>query len=167
MEEMRVYLVNLHKYNEGNPVGDWFTCPLNIEDVNERLKLGNNHEEYAIHDYELPFTISEYENLENINRLSKMAQELDGTPIAYEIKEITNRFFNSFEEMCEHSNDIRCYPDCVTMTDLAYYFINTECIYGSVSSTLQNYIDYDYYGRDLEISGNFLVTNHGVFEYKS
>ena len=35
---------------------------------------------------------------------------------------------------------------------------------GEVPASLQNYIDYEAYGRDLEIEGSFVVTNHGVFE---
>ena len=33
-----------------------------------------------------------------------------------------------------------------------------------LSESLQNYIDYAAYGRDLQMEGNFVVTNHGVFE---
>jgi antirestriction protein len=29
---------------------------------------------------------------------------------------------------------------------------------------LQNYIDYAAYGRDMELDGTFVVTNHGVYE---
>ena len=55
MEEMRIYIANLGKYNEGELVGAWFTPPVDFEEVKERIGLNDEYEEYAIHDYELPF----------------------------------------------------------------------------------------------------------------
>ena len=62
MEEMRVYIANLGKYNEGELVGDWFTPPVDYDEMAERIGLNEYYEEYAIHDYELPFEIDEYVN---------------------------------------------------------------------------------------------------------
>ena len=50
------------------------------------------------------------------------------------------------------------------MADVARYYIEETGALGEVPASLQNYIDYEAYGRDLEISGSFVVTNHGVFE---
>lgn len=52
------------------------------------------------------------------------------------------------------------------MEEVARYLIEETGLLGDVPATLQNYIDYKAYGRDLEIEGNFVVTNHGVFEIK-
>ena len=64
----------------------------------------------------------------------------------------------------EHKDDIILYSGCETMTDLAYYLIDEEQVLGEIPSSLQNYIDYEAYGRDLDLEGRFVVTNHGVFE---
>lgn len=37
--DMQVYIANLGKYNEGELVGEWFTQPIDIEDVKERIGL--------------------------------------------------------------------------------------------------------------------------------
>ena len=37
MEEMRIYIANLGKYNEGELVGAWFTPPVDFEEVKERI----------------------------------------------------------------------------------------------------------------------------------
>ena len=66
MEEMRIYIANLGKYNEGELVGAWFTPPVDFEEVKERISLNDEYEEYAIHDYELPFEIDEYTPIEEI-----------------------------------------------------------------------------------------------------
>ena len=39
MEEMRVYIANLGKYNEGELVGAWFEPPIDFDEVKERIGL--------------------------------------------------------------------------------------------------------------------------------
>ena len=75
MEEMRVYVANLGKYNEGELVGDWFEPPIDYDEMAERIGLNEFYEEYAIHDYELPFEIDEYTPIEEVNRLCEMVEE--------------------------------------------------------------------------------------------
>lgn len=48
MEQMRVYIANLGKYNEGELVGAWFTPPVDFDEVKERIGLNDEYEEYAI-----------------------------------------------------------------------------------------------------------------------
>ena len=50
------------------------------------------------------------------------------------------------------------------MTDVAYYLIDEVQALGEIPSSLQNYIDYEAYGRDLDIEGTFIATNAGIFE---
>jgi antirestriction protein len=50
------------------------------------------------------------------------------------------------------------------MADVARYYIEETGSLGKVSVQLQNYIDYQAYGRDLEIEGTFISTNHGIIE---
>ncbi|BDU80837.1 antirestriction protein ArdA [Clostridium perfringens] len=165
MEEMRVYITNLGKYNEGELIGEWFIPPIDFEEVKERIGLNNEYEEYAIHDWELPFEISEYTSIEEINRLCSMAEELASMDMGEAISDIQNAFFSSFQELYEHKDDIIYYPECNDMTDVAYHLINECGTLGEIPTSIQNYIDYEAYGRDLEISGSFVITNHGVFEY--
>jgi len=163
MEEMQVYIANLGKYNEGELVGAWFTPPVDWDEVKERIGLNDEYEEYAIHDYELPFDIEEYTPIEEINRLCEMVSELPDY-IQEELYDLLT-LFSSIEELCDHKDDIFHYPDCDDMEDVARYFIEETGVLGEVPASLQNYIDYEAYGRDLELEGSFLVTSHGVFEY--
>lgn len=74
--EISVYVSNLGAYNAGTLTGSWVKLP--IDDVNDiykedRKKFGNvpgYGEEYFISDYEAPFNISEYENLNNLNKIA-------------------------------------------------------------------------------------------------
>jgi antirestriction protein len=162
VEEMRIYIANLGKYNEGELVGAWFTPPIDFDEVKERISLNDEYEEYAIHDYELPFEIDEYTPIEEVNRLCEMVEDLP-EDIQAELHELQS-YFGGIEELCGHEDDIIHYPDCEDMADVARYFIEETGALGEVPASLQNYIDYEAYGRDLEISGSFVVTNHGVFE---
>ena len=63
---MQVYIANLGKYNEGELVGAWFTPPIDYDEMAERIGLNDEYEEYAIHDYELPFAIDEYTDRKSV-----------------------------------------------------------------------------------------------------
>ena len=73
-------------------------------------------------------------------------------------------YYGSLEELVEHKDDIILYSDCETMIDVAYYLIDEEQALGEIPSHLQNYIDYEAYGRDLDIEGTFIATNVGICE---
>ena len=72
--------------------------------------------------------------------------------------------YTSIEELVEHKDDIILYSGCETMTDVAYYLIDEVQALGEIPSHLQNYIDYEAYGRDLDIEGTFIATNAGICE---
>ncbi|WP_144460394.1 antirestriction protein ArdA [Siminovitchia fortis] len=81
---MRIYVANLAKYNEGELVGGWFDLPVEIEEIYQTIfepheldSNGQPHGDFAIHDYELPFEISEYEDIENLNKMAEYLQGLD------------------------------------------------------------------------------------------
>ena len=163
--EMQIYVANLGKYNEGELVGAWFTPPIDYAEMEERIGLNGEYEEYAIHDYELPFEIGEYTPISEINRLCEMIMELEGSPIFDELKEIQRMWFNNVEELLENKDDIICYSDCDSMEDVARCYVEETGQLGEVPTNLQSYINYEALGRDMEIEGNYLVTSHGVFEY--
>lgn len=152
MEEMRIYIANLGKYNEGELVGAWFTPPVDFEEVKERIGLNDEYEEYAIHDYELPFAIDEYTPIEEVNRLCEMVEDLPEY-IQEELSELQS-YFGSIEELCEHEDDIICHSGCDDMADVARYYLEESGQLGELPAHLQNYIDYAAYGRDMELEGN-------------
>ena len=164
MEDMRVYIANLGKYNEGELVGAWFQLPVDEDEMAERIGLNEHYEEYAIHDYELPFEIDEYTSLDELNTLYEKAQTIEGTPLAEVAREVQQAFFSSFEEFIDHADDVVCHTECTDMEDLAYQMVN-EGLLGEASETFVRYFDYASYARDLELDGNFVVTKRGVFEY--
>ena len=160
MEEMRVYVANLGKYNEGELVGDWFEPPIDYDEMAERIGLNEFYEEYAIHDYELPFEIDEYTPIEEVNRLCEMVEDLPEY-IQDNLRELQG-YFSSIEDLCDHQDDIIYYPGCEDMADVARQMVEEGYI--SVPDHLIYYFDYEAYGRDLSIEGTFVETRNGVFE---
>lgn len=66
--------------------------------------------------------------------------------------------------MVEYKDDIVCYLDCEIMVDVVVILVE-EGVLGEILMNLVNYIDYEVFGWDLEMEGNFLVIRNGVFEY--
>lgn len=164
-DEMQVYIANLGKYNEGELVGAWFSFPVDFEEVKEKIGLNAEYEEYAIHDYELPFRIDEYGSIDRLNDLYELIQEIENEPIYDELNEIIEYWFNDIEDLLEHKDDIISYSDCSSMEDIAYYYIEETGVLNALPENLRYYFDYASFGRDMELEGNFLITSHGVFEY--
>jgi len=78
---MRIYVANLRAYNEGELKGAWFDLPVEWEDVVQEVfdedeldEYGNPKGDFAIHDYELPFDISEHANLFVLNDIADVMQ---------------------------------------------------------------------------------------------
>ena len=66
-------------------------------------------------------SIGEYVSIEELNEMYEMIEELPDY-----IVECLDEFishYGTLEEVVEHKDDIYYYPDCETMTDVAYYYI--------------------------------------------
>ena len=136
VDDMRVYIANLGKYNEGELVGDWFSFPIDEEDVAERIGLNSYYEEYAVHDTDnFPIEIGEYISIQELNEMYEMICELPDY-ITDALDEFVSHY-GSLEEVYEHKDDIYFYPDCEDMTDIAYYFIDELQVLGQIPLPLQ------------------------------
>ena len=102
---------------------------------------------------------------EDVAKLNRIYEQLEELP-DYLLDDLDSFIscYGSLEELVEHKDDIILYSGCETMTDLAYYLIDEEQVLGEIPSSLQNYIDYEAYGRDLDIEGTFIATNAGICE---
>ncbi len=158
--EWKVYISNLREYVEGREKGAWFDFPLDEEEIREKIGLDVEHEEYAIHDYELPFDIGEYESISRLNKWYQMFQELPEEQQKY-CKELVSDY-REFEKICNVSDDIVFYPGMTDMEELAIMYVEDK-VFGEISEKLQNYIDYEAIGRDLEINSDYVVTADGIF----
>lgn len=160
---MSVYIANLGKYNEGILQGAWFNLPVNIEDVREQIGLDDQYDEYAIHDYELPFDISEYVALDELNQMFYLVEEIEGVIPTEDLKAVLSGFSLSIEELAECLDDISYYGGVEDMEALAEHLVD-EGLLGEVPEWLTYYVDYAAIARDMEIEGCFVVGSHGIYE---
>lgn len=162
MGEMRVYLESMSRDREGF-VGEWFTCPVNWEEVMEKLII-ENEEQFEIADSELPFPVRADMPLWELNVICSMVQDMEGTPMGNQIKAIIERWFSDFVDFMDHKDEIRYYA-VQDSEDLARYLLLEEKKYGEIPDYLVGHIKYAAYGRDLESDDRYLFTPEGVFCY--
>ena len=161
---MKIYLTNLGKYNEGQLVGEWVELPVSNEELQEvfkRIGINEEYEEYFITDYECDFyQIGEYENLDTLNEIAERIEELDEEESKV-VKALMSELGYTLDEAIEKVNngDYRIYSDCDDMTDIAYQVVE-ECEYlNNVPNNVARYFDYEEFGRDLGIEGNYIFTD--------
>lgn len=72
----RIFVENLGAYNNGESTGRWFDLPVDMDEIFESIFSEDELDEYgqpkgdwAIHDYELPFRIDEYQSVEVLNEV--------------------------------------------------------------------------------------------------
>jgi antirestriction protein len=166
---IKIYVANLSEYNAGNLKGAWFTLPVDTQEIFETIftaseldENGQPHGDWAIHDYEAPFRIGEYENLDKLN---EWAEVLDGCNEDTDvIRAILENFYNVEEGFAVLENgSYTVYHDCSTMEDVAYEVVEAGGLLDGVSEEIKRYFDYEAYGRDLEIQGTFLEAGNRMY----
>ena len=168
------FITNLGKYNEGELVGEWVKFPTTAEELKEVFKrigigqrddFGQPYEEWFITDYDcyvdgLYSKLGEYENLDELNYLASKLDEMDqGEYAQFQAGMEMGDHCGSLQEIINLTENLDCYevyPDIHDYDDLGRYYIE-ELDVMQVPEHLQNYIDYEAYGRDvaLEESGTF------------
>ena len=175
------FVTNLGKYNEGELVGEWVKFPISAEEMQkvfERIGIGSKdefgqpYEEWFITDYECPVSgvydmLGEYENLDKLNYLAARIDEMD--------KWDQEKFTAIMEAGCDEVSDIDdlinltynldCYdiiPDVHDESDLGYYYVHEAGIYEEKElGPLANYIDYERFGRDIQMDEGGRFTDAG------
>lgn len=159
--EYRVYIANLGKYNEGYLVGGWFDLPVDAEEMKGKIGLNELYEEYAIHDYELPFPVGEYTSIAEINDLYEKIEKLPDY-VQENLSELTD--YMTIDEVIENADSLVFYPGITNMVDFAYYLVDELGLLNDVPDVVRLYFDYETYARDLEIESRLIVTDNGIFE---
>lgn len=161
---MKIYLTNLGKYNEGELIGEWVELPISqkeLQEVFKRIGINEEYEEYFITDYECDFyEVGEYENLDTLNEIAERIEELDEEESKV-VKALMSELGYTLNEAIDkvNSGDYRIYSDCDNMTDIAYQVVE-ECGYlNNVPDNIARYFDYELFGRDLGIEGNYIFTD--------
>ena len=172
------FITNLGKYNEGELVGEWVKFPTTAEEMKEVFKrigigqkddFGNSYEEWFITDYDcyvdgLYDKLGEYENLDELNYLASKLDEMSDSEYAqFQAGMEMGDHCGSLQEIINLTENLDCYevyPHIEDYDDLGRYYIE-ELEVMQVPEHLQNYIDYEAYGRDVAMDENGSFTDQG------
>lgn len=172
------FITNPGKYNEGELVGEWVKFPTTAEEMKEVFKrigigqkddFGQPYEEWFITDYDcyvdgLYDKLGEYENLDELNYLASKLDEMDqGEYAQFQAGMEMGDHCGSLQEIINLTENLDCYeiyPNIEDYDDLGRYYIE-ELDAMQVPEHLQNYIDYEAYGRDVAMDENGSFTDQG------
>ena len=172
------FITNLGKYNEGELVGEWVKFPTTAEELKEVFKrigigqrddFGQPYEEWFITDYDcyvdgLYSKLGEYENLDELNYLASKLDEMSESEYAqFQAGMEMGDHCGSLQEIINLTENLDCYeiyPNIEDYDDLGRYYIE-ELEVMQVPEHLQNYIDYEAYGRDVAMDENGSFTDQG------
>jgi len=163
---LKVFITNLHAYNEGKLIGKWLDFEAldkeTIErEINKIIEAGGG-EEVFITDYETDLQnleIDEYEDIDDLvelgEALSSMSQE-DKDKLEFLIEHM------GYEptEALEYIDDVTYYEG-YSLEDLAREFVD-EGLLGEIPEKILPYINYEALGNDLRHDG-YIETDKGVF----
>lgn len=170
MSHIKIYLTNLGKYNEGELVGEWVELPIDEDELQEVFKrigisdepdpeTGSIYDEYSITDYESDiegFSVYEYESLDRLNEIAEAIEDLDD----YDMKVFKNAVEAGFFD-AEYIEDFdpsrfRLYEGVYDDWSLGEYIIDDQYlgIENVPEDVLENFFDYEMYGRDCSFGWN-------------
>jgi antirestriction protein len=170
---IKIYVVNLGKYNEGKLVGKWLELPCDMEDFKDSflpsIEIDNiQYEEYAIHDYETDIeglNIGEYSNIEELSELAEAYDNLteDEQKTFSAILEWNYYSANSIKEAIENVDSFRLIEEVTDDKSYGEYIIENGLM-GDIPENLIMYLDEEAIGRDWYINGNSFYSSYGLIE---
>ena len=166
------YITNLGRYNEGVLAYKLISFPISDEELNEALKeigckyVDENgvvhnplYEEYFFSDWEceIPFDFGEYPNISEVNDIAERVEALpkhEQEVLEVILEEHTSNIDEALR-IVENDRYITWW-DCDCMADVAERMAAEFGDLNDVPERLQYYIDYEAWGRDLDLEGTFL-----------
>ena len=179
---LEAFVTNLGRYNEGHLDGEFLKLPATTEEVQALLKRihvdGVRYEEIFITDYEtdipgLRGCLGENESIDELNYLAALLDDMpkweaEKFAAAMEFGEHTG----SVRDLINLTQNLDCfefYSGIENEDDLGRYYIEEMCTL-EIPEHLENYIDYEAYGRDMSmddnghfVDGGYIVENGDRF----
>lgn len=162
MCEMKAYITNLGKYNEGCLVGKWIDFPIDDDDFESELesigvKENTMYEEWFVTDYDCSLfdmydAFGEYPNIDDINEVAEALEDNESEFTA--LMEV----YNYTDALRYLESDNYTFYEGMTLEDVAYEIVE-ECY--NLPEFAQRYFDYKAFARDLGYDG-YCETSNGV-----
>ena len=145
--EHRIYVACLAAYNNGHLHGAWIDATSDAGEMQEKVSemLASSPipdaEEWAIHDYEMPVSLSEHTALETIAEIMEYLEDTQNDQAAIaalaecggkvdRAKELMENYIGSYDSLAQYAEEI----------------LDTH---EDIPDHIRPYIDTDAYGRDL------------------
>lgn len=169
------YITNLGKYNEGELCGEYLKLPAEKADVQALLaRIGVDgvlYEEVFITDYETDVDglckyMGEYESVDELNYLAALLDDMDDYEFekfvaAVQYGEHTSSV-KDLINLTENLDNYTFYPGVENEEDLGRYCID-ELSALEIPEHLENYFDYEAYGRDIHLDGGVFSERCGGY----
>lgn len=160
---MRIYVACLAAYNNGKLHGAW----IDASDADDMQEATNtmlaaspepDAEEWAIHDYELPFSIGEYTDFETIADCVQFIEAQHDEDIAALVLMECQNDISEAESMIENY---------AGSFDTVKEFGEDYCseLIGEIPSALENYIDWEAVGSDFAQGFMTIQSSYGTTYY--
>lgn len=160
-DQYGVYIANLGAYNSGILHGSWLRLPATPEEIENCMInvfpgtfSGDYDREFSIHDYQLPFRISESEGIEQLNdQIERLTNALDSIGCDNSLISHLSDHEYDLDTIIEAIEDgrVRIYWGCETVSDIVQEMYDDGCIFHGVPYEVMSYFDWDRYARDYEI----------------
>lgn len=170
-ERIAIYLTNLGRYNEGCLMGEWVKLPIpkdKLQEVLDRIGINERYEEYFITDYETLLSnlhISEYASISDLNELAERIEGLADHEYEKLAAVLECESSMSIAEVLAIIEELDSFDLLAEVEDdeaLGAYYADCGCIFAGVPDHIQQYFDFEAYGRDIRLEINCCFTNYGL-----
>lgn len=165
--ELKAFVTNLGKYNEGVLCGEWVYFPIDEDEFNEKVLPdigvdGKRYEEWFITDYECELDgvaeyLGEYPSLEDVNILAEALDNWD-EDYAQAVVDVCG-----FDDIINYDESAFLIIEAESDADIGEYYINETGMATDIPEWLINYVDYEAYGRDIRFNSDGGFSNNGYF----
>lgn len=179
MLELKAFVTNLGKYNEGELVGEWVTFPIDEDEQNDLFmniglrytdEEGEEHnqeyEEYFITDYDCEFNsdfLGEYESIETLNEYAEKIAEFTEYECDEDLFKACLEVWDMDDVLNSGCNYFWLNSNITSDYDLGYYYAyEAGCL--DIPEYLESYIDFESYGRDIRFESDGAFTDYGWVE---
>jgi len=169
---IEAYVTNLGRYVGGHLDGEYLKLPATTEEVQALLKRihvdGVRYEEIFITDYEtaipgLRDCLGEYESIDELNYLASLLDDMEEWELEKFEAAVDFGEYNSAKDLINLTQNLDCfeiYPGIEDEDDLGRFYIEEMCTL-DVPEHLEPYIDYEAYGRDMNMDEDGRFVNGG------
>lgn len=167
MLEIKGYITNLGKYNEGELIGKWISFPISDEELQEVYKeigINEEYEEYFFTDWEcdIDLDFGEYVSISKVNETAELLENWGDEDILLAACELW-----SLSEVLENTeDDYSLSSDVHDDYDLGYEVaIECSAVDFGKNEILERYFDFEAYGRDIRLESEGGFTSYGYITY--